>query len=52
MTAREKGVLEDLLHERVMNTDFKIDFSSLLDEERQEAYAQHLEYLNASKSLK
>ena len=52
MTAKQEGVLDDLLNERVITTDFKIDFNTLLDEEGQEAYAQHLEYLNASKSLK
>lgn len=52
IAAKQEGVLEDLLAERMITTDFKIDFNSLLDEEGQEAYAQYLEYLNTSRSLK
>lgn len=52
MTAIQQGVLEDLLKERVFTTDYKIDFNTLLDEDGREIYAQHLEYLNASQSLK
>lgn len=53
MTAKKEGVLEGLLNGTIIATDFKIDFSSLLDEKRQkEAYAHYIEYLNASKSLK
>lgn len=52
MTAIQQGVLEDLLKERTFTTDYKIDFNTLLDEDGQEIYAQHLEYLNASQSLK
>lgn len=52
MTAMQQGVLNDLLEERIITTDFKIDFNTLLDEDGQEIYAQHLEYLNASRSLK
>jgi len=52
IVAKQEGVLEDLLAERMITTDFKIDFNSLLDEEGQEAYAQYLECLNTSRSLK
>lgn len=50
--AQEKGILEGLSDGSVLTTDYKIDFNTLLDEAGQEAYAQHLEYLHASRSLK
>jgi|GEM_PF-440149 len=52
ITAKQQGVLDDLLNNRVYTTDLKIDFNSLLDEDGRDAYAQHLEYLQASRSLK
>lgn len=52
ITAKQQGVLDDLLNNRVYTTDLKIDFSSLLDEDGRDIYAQHLEYLQASRSLK
>lgn len=35
-----------------MTTDHQIDFSTLLDEEKKQRYADHIEYLDISKSLK
>lgn len=52
ITAKQLGELDDLLNNRVYTTDLKIDFSSLLDRDGLEAYVQHLEYLQASRSLK
>lgn len=52
MSAIKEGVLEGLLNEWIITTDYKIDFSTLLDEKGKEAYAQHLEYIIAAKSLK
>jgi len=52
ITAKQQGVLDDLLNNRLCTTDLKIDFSSLLDEDGRDIYGQHLEYLQASRSLK
>lgn len=52
LTAQKNGTLEALLSEKVMTTDHKIDFSSLLDDEAKQRYADHIEYLEMSKSLK
>ena len=52
MTAQKNGVLEGLLAEKIMTTDYQVDFSSLLDDEGKQRYADHIEYLAMSKSLK
>jgi Uncharacterized phage-associated protein len=52
MTAQKNGVLEGLLAEKIMTTDHQIDFSTLLDDEGKQRYADHIEYLDMSKSLK
>lgn len=52
LTAQQNGILEALLADKVMTTDHKIDFNTLLDEEGRQRYADHIEYLEMSKSLK
>lgn len=52
LTAKHYGVMEDFINKRVFTTDYKIDFNSLLDESGQQRYADQLEYLEMSKSLK
>lgn len=52
LTAKQNGVYDDLTSKRVVTTDYKVNFNSLLDESGQQRYADHLEYLDTSKSLK
>lgn len=52
LTAQKNGVLEALLAEKVMTTDHKIDFGSLLDDEARQRFEDHVEFLEMSKSLK
>ncbi len=52
LTAQKNGVLDALLAEKVMTADHKIDFSSLLDDEAKQRYADHVEFLEMSQSLK
>lgn len=52
VTAQREGVLDDLLEKRVFTTDYKVDFSSLLDAAGKQTYRQHLDFLKASQSLR
>lgn len=53
--ATEKGVLQDLLSETLIQTDIQINFNNLFSEDEVDArehYKSHLEFLKISDSLK